>query len=177
VSHSRESLSQTFSIGLGEASVGWQRQQANPAVSGRQVIGHIAMEMHGPIIQGDINHIGVRILLLDEVKKAVHLFDVEVIALANYDRPTGDIHAASQAAGLSSCSAGFGPLARAGLIAASHHRATEEGELILIEEDHLFGSTVSQDAGIANISHLLIIERIRGMDMSPSPDVSHVQAL
>src|SRR5437588_10255604 len=85
---------------LGPGSAAWQRQQANPAVSGRQVTGHIAMEMHGPIIQGDINHIGVRILLLDEVKKAVPLFDVEVIALANYDRPTGDIHAASQAAGL-----------------------------------------------------------------------------
>ena len=134
------------------------------------------MEMHWPIIQGDVNHIGVRIVLLDEVKKAVHLFDIEAIALASNDRSGGHIQAASNASGDQSRSGGLGSLASFGLIAASNQRATEEGELILIEEDHLFGGAVSQDAGIADVGQLLLVEQIRGMDMGPPSLVANVQA-
>src|SRR6266568_1497925 len=103
------------------------------------------MEMHRPIIQGDVNHIGVRILLLDEVKKAVHLLDIEAIALAGHDREAFHIHTAGHASRNSRRAGGLGSLAPFGLIAASDERATEEGELILIEEDDLFGDALSQD--------------------------------
>src|SRR5437879_10879575 len=54
---------------VGPRRVGGQRQQANAAVPGRQMVTHIAMEMHRPIIQGNVNHIGLRILLSTKEKK------------------------------------------------------------------------------------------------------------
>ena len=135
------------------------------------------MEMHLPMIQGDVNHLGVRILLLDEVKEAVPLFDLEAIALAGNDGSAGDIYTAGNASGNSRRASGLGSLAPAGLLAASDQRATEEGELILREEDDLFGGVVRQDAGSVDVGHLLRIEQIRGMDMGPPANVSDGQAL
>jgi hypothetical protein len=134
------------------------------------------MEMPRPIIQGEVNHIGVRILLLDEVKKAVHLLDIEVIALAAHDRSAGDVYTAGNASAHERRAGGLGSLAPTRLKAASDQRATEEGELILLEEDHLCGGALSQDAGLANVGQLLIRERIRGMDMGPPSLVADIQA-
>ncbi len=176
MSISRQSLSQTFSIGLGKACVGGPRQQANAAVSGRQMVAHIAMKMHRPVIQSDVNHIGLRILLLDKVKEAIHLFDVEVIALASNDGEAFHIHAAGNAPGNSRRSCGLGSFASTRLIAASHKWTAKEGELILIEEDHLLGGALSQDASVGNVGHLLIIKRIGRMHMGLPPPVADMEA-
>ena len=76
--------------------------------------------------------------------------------------------AASNAPGYQSRPSRLGSLAPFGLRAASDQRATEEGERILREEDHLFGRTVSQDAGVGAVGELLISEPIRRRDMDLS---------
>src|SRR6266487_3929664 len=60
---------------IGPGCVGRQGQQADLAVDARKIVQYISVKVVGPVIQRDVNHAGVRIMLLDMIQEAVHLLD------------------------------------------------------------------------------------------------------
>src|SRR5450631_2707900 len=93
---------------IGPGSVRWQTQETNLAVNLGQMILDVAMKMVGPVIQSDVNHIGLRIVLLDMVKEPVHLLHVETPSSSNQHLPCCDIKRSGQPHQAGGGSCGFG---------------------------------------------------------------------
>src|SRR6266566_5160144 len=169
-------LEPEFLDGIGPGRIGGQGQQADLTVDGRQMLLDIGMKMHGPVIQGDVDHVGLRIVLLHMIEEAVHLLDIEALPSAHQHLPGGDIEHPCQPQQFGLCTRGFGSGLASATIAPPHLWTQVSRMLILVEENDLCGCLHSQIPGPLNLSQFLVVERIRRMDMLASALIDELKA-
>src|SRR6266566_2880438 len=147
---------------IGPGCIRRQRQERDATVLLPQGIEHIAMEMYRPIIQGDEDAFGLRVLLLNEQEKRGHLAHVEARAFAAEQRSALHIQAARDASlgpvpwGLHGSWGRSSPFA----VRLGGGGLAPIGVLILVEEDEALWQPHAEHAGLGNRLHLLCIERV-----------------
>src|SRR6266700_1148195 len=107
-------------------------------------------------------------------EETVHFFHIEAVALPCDDLSGRDIQARRNATGLECMPTGFGSLAASCAVAATHQRATVEGQFIFVEKDHLFRRLLSQLLCSVDDRQFLVIVQIWGMHMSAPPFIADV---
>lgn len=71
--------------GIGPRCIRGQRQEAELALDLCHVVGDVAVEVVGPIVQGYGDHLCLRIMLFKVIKEAIHLLDVEALSATHQE--------------------------------------------------------------------------------------------
>ena len=133
--------------------------------------------MDGPLIQRDVDHTRLRIVLLNVIKEPVPFLDIEALAATHQHLPAGHIQDASQPDQFSGSSRRFFPVFAFATIAATNQWTQVSGVLLLIEEDDLLWALHRQIPRTLNLSEFLVVERIGRMHMLTSSLVAQIKAL
>ena len=167
-----------FSMGLGEASIGRQREQGDTTVLLAHPIEPIAMQMHRPIIQRDVNPFRLRRVLLDHQEEVRHLPHRKARAFAAAACPSLHIQAAGNtpfrplAGGLHGCGSG----SAAASIGHACRRLPPKGVVVFVEEDEALGQPQREHACLCNRLQLLLVERRGRGDVQASALLTDAQA-